>query len=440
MGALNSHKQSGLHDQWERRLQVRRRARGDGGAEQPPAGSMAIAPGEADIHAAFAEATEGLTAQGAALGAQLERDLRRLKPAPIDADPIAARALIDLRQAESRAQPSLKRARLAAESARAEVETFKIAEGRRGSAKLPDSPLLGVGMVLALVAIEAIASAPVFADKEGSGLISAYFFALTVSGLNAGSGFLGGFFGVRYTRHSAASMRALGWLALAGTIAVGLALNLFVAQWRVSDTAVSAADASGPFAALLTAPSVVLWMLGGIVFVLSLYKGATLFGDEYPDFGKLERSARTQEDVFDTAFQQARDELEAAANPHLKAIDDKLAAHRAAFAAMQAAYNQAADRWLDLEGAHRALAGAHASLIALYRQENMSHRRTPAPPSFTVPPAPLAPMPDPLIGAGAQFDAAKQDLAAAERAGAAAIERIAAGLDAAAQNLQGQTP
>jgi hypothetical protein len=437
MGALNTQKPTAQHDQWERRLQVRRRARQDGAAEQPPTGSAAIAPGQAEIHAAFAQAVAGLEAQGAAIGARLERDFRRLTPAPIDPDPIAARALIDVRQAESRALPALNRARLAAESARAEVETFKAAEGRKGGAKLPDSPLLGIGLVMGLIAIEAIASAPVFAGKEGGGLISAYFFALTVSGLNAGAGFLGGFFGVRYTRHRLAQMKLLGGFALLGAVVVGAALNLFVAQWRTSGEAVSAADASGPFAALLSAPSVVLLMLGGIVFILSMYKGATLFGDEYPDFGKLERQARGHEEAFDDALQETREDLDHAAAPHLKAIDDKLAAHRAAFAAMQAAFNEAADQWLDLESAHRALDRTYASLIALYRQENSLNRRTPAPQSFSAPPAPLAPMLDPLIGPGAHFENAKQELTAAERAAAAAIERLAAGLDTSFRNLQG---
>jgi hypothetical protein len=425
-------------EHWDRLLTVRRRARVDGSGEHPQTSSAAPAECESDIAAAIATEAERLATRAATLGAGLERDLRRLQAAAPNFAPLTARAETEVKRVELRVAPTVSRHRHKSEEAHQEVDRFKKEHALSGPAILPNSVLLSTGFLLGLIALEAIGSAVVFADKQGAGLLTAYFLALTLSGSNAAAGFFGGFFGVRYTRHRRVVMRGLGTAAILASIAIGVGLNYAVLQWRLGDIAASPADASGPFVWLFAAPSMVLLMMAVTVFIGAMAKGAATFAADYPDLGKRERFASEREDSFDDELEDAHSAMDSAAAPARDAIEKAMQEQVDAFAAMHRTYETAATEWHDIQAAHRTLSNIWGGLVALYRQENQIHRRTPPPTSFSaaVPALPL--IPDPLIAPGAVLTQAKQDLTATQNAAATASGEISASMEAALLRLRGQ--
>lgn len=267
------------------------------------------------------------------------------------------------------------------------------------------------------MAVEAIASAPIFASMNETGLVSGYVTAVVMSALNAVIGFLGGFFGVRYTTHSKPVMKTLGYGAAMISVAVAIAFNLFMALWRASASEPAIpGDATPAFALLATGPSLTLLMLGGIVFLMALYEGATKFGEVYPEYGKMERHAQAAEEDFRDALDEAMEELHEHADPAIAAINERLDAQQAGVAKMLEVYDETAGRLIALDARLRALAAAQSSLIALYRQENVALRKGAAPRAFLTPPsAPPAPE-DVLVRAGAMLTEARDAFTRAQTA------------------------
>lgn len=180
---------------------------------------------------------ERVLAERRQIAQSLEQTLRRLRaPAP-DFSLFAAQALLPLHQAEARQRSELASLRSRAQAERADVETFRRREDRVFGAKLPDSSLLSTGLLVVLMAVEAVASAPIFANTNGTGLVNGYLTAAVMGALNAVTGLLGGFFGVRYTTHSKPALKVLGYGAALLSVATAIGFNLFMALWRATSEA-----------------------------------------------------------------------------------------------------------------------------------------------------------------------------------------------------------
>lgn len=302
---------------------------------------------------------------------------------------------------------------------------------------MPESSLLSTGLLVALMAVEAVASAPIFATVGETGLVNGYVAAVTVSALNAAIGFLGGFFGVRYTTHARASGRIAGYAAALFSIAAAVGFNVFMAWWRADAAAPAlAGDATHWSALLATGPSVTLLLLGAIVYLMALYEGATKFGETYPGYGKFERHAQTAEDDFRDALEEATGALHAVVDPAIAKINAAIDAMGAGVARMLADYDTAAGRVLDIDAKLRALDATHLALVTLYRQEN-ANARTGAPPRvFLTAPAPLDPAPDVLAASGAALNAAKAAFADAQASANREIGDLVRALQEASARLE----
>jgi hypothetical protein len=420
----------------ERRLGVRRRARTDA-ANGVPAIDDETCTAEHDIRAAVDADCAPLLAERASVGARLEQALRKhLGPTP-DFALLAAQARLPLEQTEARRRSELASLRAKALSERADVDTFRRIERVPYNAKLPDSSLLSTGLLVALMAVEAVASAPIFATVGETGLVNGYVAAVTVSALNAAIGFLGGFFGVRYTAHARAVGRVAGYAAALFSLAAAVGFNVFMAWWRADAAAPRIpGDATHWTALLATGPSVTLLLLGGIVYLMALYEGATKFGESYPGYGKLERHAQTSEDDFRDALEDATDALHAVVDPAIAKINAAIDAMGASVARMLTDYDAAAGRVLDIDAKLRALDATHLALVTLYRQENANARAGGPPRAFLAPPAPLDPPPDVLARAGAQVESAKAAFAAAQASANREIGELVRALQKASARLE----
>ncbi len=399
----------------ERRLALRKRARADGASGRPKSDEDGPTAAELEIAAAIDAECAPLLAERALIAAQLEQARRRAgAPAP-DFALTASQSLLPLQQIEARHRGALAALRGRAVAERADVETFRRREDRVFGAKLPDSSLLSTGLLVTLMAVEAIASAPIFATANDTGLVNGYVTAIIMSALNATVGFLGGFFGVRYTTHSKPIPKTLGYLAALLSVVVAVGFNVFMAWWR-ADAAepASGADATSWTSLLASGPSITLLMLGGIVFLMSLYEGATKFGETYPEYGKFERHAQNAEEEFRDALDELIGEMHAIVDPVIEKINTKVDALQISVSRMLSDYDEAVGRVVDLDAKLRGLSATHLALVTLYRHENAAARKGAPPRAFLTPPPPAAAPPDVLERAGVLLSDAKAAFSVAQ--------------------------
>ncbi|MDX2234695.1 MAG: hypothetical protein NW200_09365 [Hyphomonadaceae bacterium] len=423
----------------ERRLGLRRRARADGAAGKP--GPDDASDAEADIAAAILAEQAPLLAERIGIAQRLETVLRRHAPPSTDFALLAAQSRLPMAQIETRRRSELTALRTRAAAERADVETFRRIEDRVFGAKLPESSILSTGLLVALMAVEAIASAPIFASVNETGLVNGYVTAIVMSALNAVIGFLGGFFGVRYTAHARPGPRAMGHAAAALSVASAAAFNVFMAWWRAdAEAAANPGDATSWLGLLATGPSITLIMLGGIVFLMALYEGATKFGEAYPGYGKFERHAQDAEADFREALDELAEEMHAVVDPVIEKMNARVDEHQAAVARMLHEYDVAAGRIVDIDAKLRALQATHLALVTLYRQENAAHRADAPPRAFLATPAPLPPAPDVLEPAGVLLEEAKAAFAAAQAAANREIGELIRALQEAGDRMEGQRP
>jgi hypothetical protein len=444
-----------IADALERRLDVRRRARTDGAAGRDA--EAGPAPVELEIAAEVAARREDLLAQRAAAQAGLERELRRLKPMDADFSAILADARLSLRQIEGRAAHEFAQLKERAERAKADLESFRRANGIRRGALYPESKLLSTGLLVVLAAIEAMASAPILASALDGGLAQGYLAAITLSGINAGIGLLGGYVGLRYLTQRKPLLFALGAIGFGLALFVGIFLNVFAALWRartvelsertealaamregrVFDAEILAGERSA-FSLLFDlqhGETMVLLMLGAIVLVAAFHKGFSSVDEPVPDYGKLDRASRAADEELAELREEIRDELEAPIEESRAAIEKSLAAHRAGLDAVRAAYDSGAEAIHTLDARLRAVADAGASLRRLYRKE-LAAARGVAP--AAEPAGAAETTGDALEAPGAIVTACEASYAAAVRAGAHAREELLAALDAATGRLEGE--
>lgn len=442
----------------ERRLAVRRRARADGAAGRPEADAVSI-PAEQDIIDAVELERAKLLRERTSIAASLEQGWRRLASSADEIEMHAAAARLSLRQMEGRLRLSLKTAAARAEEASGDLEAFKQREQVRWRARSPESLTLSTAMLVGLVAVEAVASAPIFADAMNGGLAQGYMAAVTLSALNASIGLIGGYFGIRYLQRRGATLKWLGGLCTLAAVGFGIFFNVFASLWRaraVEDLeraeALRAMQRGKTFNAEVLAgqsdalsllfdtrhgETFILLVLGLIVLIGALVKGATGFDDPVPDHGALTRAAEREMEDFADAQEEALEALDEPVTTAREKIDAMMLERRTALTTMRTQYDDAEAKLHVIDVRLKDLALAQAMLIETYRVANMASRRTSPPLGFmTPPPQPDAPD-DALERAGALRTEAEAALAGLAAAARRAIEALIVEREAVETRLRG---
>lgn len=422
----------------DKRLNLRRRAREDAARNLPRPEADDLSDAERAVMDAVAGERARVDQARNEAKADAERRLRTLAPSPQDFAGPALDARLALKQTAGRLAPDWSAAVGRESEARAELEGFKRANQLRRAAVYPRSALLQAGLLLCAAVFESLFSAALFAEDDARGLLGGAITAIGLSGANVTLGFLSGFLGLRYLQHSRLLTKVMGSLAFVGFSALSLMLNLFAADWRDQLAALAGrqidlgGDASFHFWSLLQLDSpqaIILLMLGAGVWVFSALKGYSGFDDPYPDFGKMDRSAKAAgEDLADFRT-DARLELEKPIDGARAALAGRMEKMRAEYEAMSKAFDAAASKMETLDAKARALDQSAADAIHLYRQENAAARATPAPAYFGAPPPAAGPALDALAGCAAMIDDARTRLADAQTQSAQALEALLTELD-----------
>jgi hypothetical protein len=433
----------------DKKLGLRKRAREDAARNLPRHDADDLSEAEKAALELVASERARVDQARANAKADIERRLRALAPSPQDLTGPALDARLALRQASGRLADDWNEAVRRAAQARAELDAFKHRHELRRSAVYPASTLLQSGLLFAAAVFEALFSAALFAEDDARGLLGGAITAIGLSGANVTLGFLAGFLGLRYLQHRQLAIKALGAAAFAFIGGLALMLNLFAADWRDQLAALNGAqldmgsDASFHLWSLLALDSpqaIILLMLGAGVWVFAALKGYSGFDDPYPDYGKMDRSAKAASEALSDFRADARLELEAPINAAKSALSARMEKLRAEFEAMSKAFDSAAVKMETLDARARSLDEAAAGAVYLYRQENAAARATPAPAYFNTPPPAAGPALDALGGAAAMIDEARALLAEAQAQSARALDELLSELDEASNRPNSSGP
>lgn len=430
----------------EKRLGLRKRARDDAARNLPRPETEDLSPAEQAVIAAVATERAKVDALREEARSEAERRLRALAPSPQDFSGPALDAQLALKQVAGRVAPQWSEGARLARQARADLEAFRRANGLRRSAVYPRSTMLQAGLLLCAAVFEALFSAALFAEDDERGLLGGAITAIGLSGANVTLGFLAGFIGLRYLQHSNTALKTGGAIAFSAMTLLALMLNLFAADWRDRLAALAGrqvdlgSDAGFQIWSLLQLNSpqaVILLMLGGGVWVFAVLKGYSGFDDPYPDYGKMARTERDAAEAFADAREDARAELEVPIEAARTAIAARLERMRAEFAAMNRAFDAAAQKMETLDVQARALDDAAASAVHLYRQENMAARTAPAPAYFSTAPPAAGPALDALATSAALVQDARERVDAAQAQSTEALQSLLAELEDTSRRLDG---
>ncbi|MEZ5995522.1 MAG: hypothetical protein R3C25_07180 [Hyphomonadaceae bacterium] len=435
---------------FDKRLNLRKRAREDASKNLPRSDAEEMSPAERAIADVAAAERARIDHARSEFRAEAERRLRALAPRPQEFASPVLDARVSLRQLSGRLSHDWREAAQRAAQARADLEAFKRTHQLRRPAFYPASALLQAGLLFCAAVFEALFSATLFAEDDARGLLGGAITAVGLSGANVTLGFLAGFLGLRYLQHIRPLAKALGALAFAALASLALMLNLFAADWRDRLAALAGAqidlgsDAGFHIWSLLSLGSpqaIILLMLGAGVWVFAALKGYSGFDDPYPDYGKMDRAAAAAGEDLSEFRAAARLEMEEPVNAAKAALAARLEKMRAEFDAMSKAFDEAAIKMEALDASARSLDDAAAGAVHLYRQENAAHRTTQAPSYFNAPPPAAGPPLDALEGAAALIDEARSRLAEAQTSAANALEQLLGELDdAAMENVGGDAP
>lgn len=430
----------------ERRLNLKKRAREDAAANQPRHDASDLSAAEHAVIEAVAGERARIDQARNVAKAEAERRLRALAPTPQDFAGPALDARLALKQTAGRLAHDWQDAAGAAAQARSHLEAFKRANDLHRTAVYPQSTLLQAGLLFCAAVFEALFSAALFAEDDARGLLGGAITAIGLSGANVTLGYLAGFLGLRYLQHVKLPLKAMGALGFAALALMALMLNLFAADWRDQLAALAGrqldmgSDASFHLWSLLSLDSpqaIILLMLGAGVWVFAALKGYSGFDDPYPDFGKMDRAAKSAAEALAEVRAEGRLELEAPMEAAKAALAARLTKMRAELDAMSKAFDTASVKMETLDANARALDDAAASAIHLYRQENVALRTTPAPAYFGAPPPAAGPALDALAGAAAMVHDARMRLAEAQTQSTRALEELLNELDEATRQLNG---
>jgi hypothetical protein len=422
----------------DKRLNLRRRAREDAARNLPRHDSEDLSEAERAVMEAVAGERARVDQARNEAKADAERRLRTLAPSPQDFAGPALDARLALKQAAGRLAPDWGAAVAREAEARAELDAFKRANQLRRAAVYPRSVLLQAGLLLCAAVFESLFSAALFAEDDARGVLGGAITAIGLSGANVTLGFLSGFLGLRYLQHARVFTKAMGGVAFAAFSALSLMLNLFAADWRDRLAAIAGrqidlgGDASFHFWSLLQLDSpqaIILLMLGAGVWVFAALKGYSGFDDPYPDYGKMDRSAKAAAEELSDFRADARLELEKPIDATRTALAGRMEKLRAEYEAMSKAFDAAALKMEALDAKARALDQAAADAIHLYRQENAAARTSSAPAYFGAPPPAAGPALDALAGCAAMIDEARARVAEAQTQSAQALEGLLTELD-----------
>lgn len=276
--------------------------------------------------------------------------------------------------------------------ARDSLEKFRTANRLDRPANIPSSMFLQIGVFLAVFLLESVANGLFFADANPLGLLGGISVALFISAANIGLGVLGGYYGVRHMCHVNFGHKFAGLILLLVAISAVTALNLGAAHYRsVLDAGILDGAEQAALQSLTTNPvngiadikSWLLLLIGYLVAILALIKGAKSLDDIYPGYGRAQKH-------LDHAVSHFGDLTEEVLTTITEIKDDAFDSMHEAQKQLQAARREreailsARKRLINAYNSYLLqLKNSQRDFMAVYRDANREHRQTQPPERFS---------------------------------------------------------
>jgi hypothetical protein len=242
-------------------------------------------------------------------------------PPPESFGPIWNDADLAIQRIKLESRDNLVRRRRAERRSLRELNWFKRHNGLTREADYPESRLLQLGIISAVIVSESVANTYFFAQGSDLGLLGGLLQAFLVSILNVGLAIVVGILCLRNLHHVSGLRRGLAGVFLGLAVGLTVFFNLAVGHYRdllPADPAgalerVLPKTRADPFD--LSPYSLILFAVGLAAAGLGLYKGRTL-DDRYPGFGRVDRRYRSAENEYSSLLDATRpkvlDAIEAA--------------------------------------------------------------------------------------------------------------------------------
>lgn len=298
----------------------------------------------------------------------------------------AQSALTRLRAAHHRAADELEHLKLAYLDARREFDSFRQRHRLQRPARNLTHRWTTFGLLLVIVAFEAVFNGFFFAKVSDFGLIGGVGTAIGISLVNVAVAFLLGLGPARWIRHRKFVVKLPGtFLTVAGT-ALLLGGHAFAAHLRDAMGSVAEERAmSVAIDRLLHAPLTIedissgyLFVLGAVFALAAIWKGYT-YDDPYPGYGAVTRRLDRARENYSAEHSDLFDDLERIKDDVIEAIETGISRipllpqHAATIRAQRDAIVQ------NFRAYEVAVASAANQLLAQYRGINREHRTAPPP-------------------------------------------------------------
>ncbi len=145
---------------------------------------------------------------------------------------IVEQACLDMKEAVEEERAELENLARTAQQAIGDYHQFRREEGLRRDADYPESRILHIGFLLALIAVETLVNGLFFGANVEGGLFAGTSYAVLISIVNVvGLGLIAAVL-LRKTRHREPLQKMVGWTLLAVVVSAAVVWNLFVGHYR----------------------------------------------------------------------------------------------------------------------------------------------------------------------------------------------------------------
>lgn len=192
-------------------------------------------------------------------------------------------------------------------AAEAEWTAFRSAHGLDRRARYPEGLgawVLRIGVLCAIVLIEALMNGYFLGQGNDLGLIGGWFEAGMIALVNVAMGLMAGLFPARWVSHRSPGRKGFGWLLLAVWFGLAVLFNLWVAHYRAALEGLAErpdAVASQTFMADMLAISgghgLMLLAIGLFFSLIALLDGWSM-DDRYPGYGAVDRRLRDAKQAY----------------------------------------------------------------------------------------------------------------------------------------------
>ncbi|MGP4804236.1 hypothetical protein ACSV5G_10740 [Agrobacterium cavarae] len=271
---------------------------------------------------------------------------------------------------------------------RREYMLFRRKNGLEYEPSYPKSIWLYLGIIIFMALAESAANAFFFAEASDRGLSGGFFEALTISLLNIAIGFGTGILGFRYITHRSNAHKLWAVPAVLMTYLWCIWFNLVVAFYRESltrDPNIPLEDAVTWDLTELIPPgsfnSLVLFVIGVLVFTIAAYEGSKMFGT-YPGYRPKHRALVEAEDRLQNMKDDVRGSMQDALDENSEDIQQIISATQNTKSAILNLKGSVAAVVSRTHTQQTALAEMSSQLIGEYRSENSAIRQTKPPAYF----------------------------------------------------------